>query len=149
MNRDVVELITALTLIGACAGFAISTAAPPRQKSEPGEGGLEIEARRRRDHQAVAEAPSAQGVLSAPAAPFEAAVAAVAVADRTRPRIFTGEPAPPEAGRPATRRALKLVGGPCESFGDEVVTEVHDERLGADEGLGALRGVCQPARLGL
>src|SRR5438445_3639167 len=111
MNRDVVELITALTLIGACAGFAISTAAPPRQKSEPGEGGLEIEARRRRDHQAVAEAPSAQGVLSAPAAPFEAAVAAVAVADRTRPRIFTGEPAPPEAGRPATRRALKLVGG--------------------------------------
>jgi hypothetical protein len=29
----------------------------------------------------------------------------------TRPRILTGEPAAPETRRPASRRALKLVGG--------------------------------------
>jgi len=97
MNRDLVEVLVALALIATSAGFAISGSAPAREPR------TQSKRPRRERRRAAPELSGAAPVL-------EAAVSTVAVAS-TRPRIFTGEPTEPEPGRPATKRALKLLGG--------------------------------------
>ena len=98
MDADLVKLLIALALIGACAWLAVASAAPTR---------AERPARERK------RARAAPPVVSG-AAPPPAGVVAIApplATGGTRPRIFTGEPISPEPGRPAARRALKLVAG--------------------------------------
>ena len=103
MDRDLAVHLIALALIGGCAWFAVATGTPALERDRP----RDKRARRRRD-----VAPHA---LSGAAPPAEAIAArAIGVPDAsglTRPRIFTGEAAPAEDGRPAMMRALKLAGG--------------------------------------
>ena len=88
INRDLVEVLAALVLIVACARSAIATAQPrTRERSK------RREPKRREE--------PARPATSSPLTHRE----------RARPRILTGEPAASEARAPATRRAIKLVGG--------------------------------------
>jgi len=102
MSRDLVETLAALVVIAACAGLAISTALPKeRREQSDARGGTRL-----------AKAPRRAAVAAtAPPAVAGAQVVARPVGNPTRPRIFTGEPGPPEHDQPAMRRALKLAGG--------------------------------------
>ncbi len=101
IDRDLVELLVALALIVACATAAVASASPPRRRRP--------EARERRRRRRAARPVSE---ISAPASPSGIGTVSEAPAHpRARPRILTGEPAAPEPHRPATRRAIKLVGG--------------------------------------
>src|SRR5437867_2402719 len=98
MDADLVKLLVALALIGACAWLAVASAAPPREE------------RPRRERKRVRAAPP--GLSGAAPPPADAvALPAPLPSGGTRPRIFTGEPISPEPGRPAARRALRLVAG--------------------------------------
>jgi hypothetical protein len=106
IDRDLVELLVALALIVACAVAAIATASPRRRERAEHE---ERAPRRKRGRRSVM--PASRSEALAP----ESRVAIAAPPDtpvrRARPRILTGEPAAPEPHEPATRRAIKLVGG--------------------------------------
>jgi hypothetical protein len=104
VDRDLVEVIVSLALIGACAGFAVHSAGPragerTHRRREKRLG------RRERVHVRAATEPAA-----VPATPVAQEVSR-ATADPGRPRIFTGEPASTEVPPPASRRALRLVAG--------------------------------------
>lgn len=104
IDRDLVELLGALVVIIACALSAIATASP-RERERVGR-------RARRARRRLPNEVASSGEMTAES--FAAAAAAAATAPgggRTRPRILTGEPAPAEQRRPATRRAAKLVVG--------------------------------------
>ena len=111
IDRDLVELLVALALIVACAASAVASASPSR--AEPSAGRERVpRARRRRDAPPPAPAATApQEVIAPGPATVNAEPSLASSSGRARPRILTGEPAAPEPLRPASHRAIKLVGG--------------------------------------
>ena len=97
MDRDLIEVLVAFALIGACAWLAIATAQPPNKERPP------------RPERRVR--PTRLEVSGAAPPPAAAVVAVPAGVAGTRPRIFTGETTIPTPAKPATKRALKLAAG--------------------------------------
>ena len=104
-NRDLVETLVALALIIACGVSAIASARPPRGERAPRPARTDRRARRRARARTPARAETRLAASS-----VDIPVVAPPTG-RSRPRILTGEPAAPEPHRPATRRAIALVGG--------------------------------------
>jgi hypothetical protein len=110
MNRDLIEVLSALVLIAVCAGIAIASAG--RAASEPRPRRRD----RRKTRLAAPPLEPAETVAVPPAGvsppPLKAdgPVGAASEHIDRRPRIFTGEPGRAEPEPSAHRRAMRLVG---------------------------------------